>query len=177
MESLLPDMIRAAEILTQKKPKASFLLALAPTLEAGQAEKFLSSGHLQIALVETMTHDAIRAADLVIVASGTATLETAIFRKPMIITYRVSPLTYWVGKAMIKVKSIGMVNLVAGKAIVPELIQEEVRGERIAEEALRILDDENYRKEMIEELAEVGRKLGGPGAAERVARMALEMMT
>jgi len=112
----------------------------------------------------------------VIVASGTATLETAILGKPMVIIYRVSPLTYWVGRAMVKVKWIGLANIVAERALVPELLQGEMRGERIAEEAFRILDDEKYRQEMIRGLAEVGSKLGNPGAADRVAEMALGMI-
>ena len=127
-------------------------------------------------MVEGQTYGAIMAADMVIVASGTATLETAILGKPMVIVYKVSPVSYWVGKAMVKVNWIGLANIVAGKKVVPELLQEEVRGERIAEEALRILNDEAYRREMVEGLAEVRKKLGVPGAAERVARMALEMI-
>jgi lipid-A-disaccharide synthase len=116
------------------------------------------------------------AADMVIVASGTATLETAILGKPMVIVYKVSPVSYWVGKAMVKVGWIGLANIVAGKKVVPELLQQEARGERIAEEALRILNDEAYRREMVVALAEVTKKLGTPGAAERVARMAIEMI-
>ena len=94
----------------------------------------------------------------------------------MVIVYRVSPLSYRVGRAMIKVKWIGLVNLVAGRALVPELIQDEADGEHIAVEALRILEEDSYRQEMIRGLAEVRERLGSPGAAERVARMALEMM-
>ncbi len=174
--SLLPEMVRGAQIITRRKPEAQFLLALAPAMSSDEIRKFLPSSGAAITLVEGKTYQTIRAADLVIVASGTATLETAILGKPMVITYRVSPLSYWVGRAMIKVKWIGLANIVAGRTLVPELIQEEARGERIAEEAMRILDDEPYREEMIGGLAEVGRKLGTPGAAERVAKMALEMM-
>ena len=94
----------------------------------------------------------------------------------MVIAYQVSPLSYWVGRAMIRVKWIGLVNLVAGRTLVPELIQKEARGERIAEEALKILEDEPYRRGMIEGLAEVKQRLGSPGAAERVARMAMDML-
>jgi lipid-A-disaccharide synthase len=94
----------------------------------------------------------------------------------MVIAYQVSPLSYWVGRAMIRVKWIGLVNIVAGRSLVPELIQKEARGERIAEETLKILEDEPYRRGMMEGIAEVKEKLGSPGAAERVARMALEMI-
>jgi lipid-A-disaccharide synthase len=176
VRSLLAPMIHAAEIITRKKGGAKFLVAAAPTVDPEEIRERLPSGGACITTVEGKTYQAVRAADLVIAASGTATLEIALLGKPMIIVYRVSPLSYWVGKTMIKVQWIGLVNIVAGRALVPELLQGEANGERIAEEALRILDNEGYRKEMIKGLAEVGRKLGTPGAAARVSRMALEMM-
>jgi lipid-A-disaccharide synthase len=176
VKTLLPEMVRAAEIITQKKSEVGFLLALAPTIAKKDIEEMLPSGGVRIQVVEGMTYRAIRAADLVWVASGTATLETAILGKPMVIAYQVSPLSYWVGRAMIRVKWIGLANIVAGRTVVPELIQKEARGEKIAEETSKILEDEPYRKGMIEGLAEVKKNLGSPGAADRVARMALEMI-
>jgi lipid-A-disaccharide synthase len=113
---------------------------------------------------------------LVLVASGTATLETAILAKPMVILYQVSSLSYWIGKALVKINWIGLVNIVAGRRVVPELLQEAAQGERIAAEALKILEDESYRQEILQGLAEVRAKLGTPGAAERVAKMALNIM-
>lgn len=176
VKALLPEMVRAAEIITRKRPEVGFLLALAPTIARKDVEEMPPFGGVRVRVVEGMTYQAIRAADLAWVASGTATLETAILGKPMVIAYQVSPLSYWVGRAMIRVKWIGLVNLVAGRTLVPELIQKEARGERIAEEALKILEDEPYRRGMIEGLAEVKQKLGSPGASERVARMAMEML-
>jgi len=176
IQSLLPEMLRAADILAKQKPRAKFILAAAPGVKVQELEKFLRLHSIPIAVVEGQTYGAIMAADMVIVASGTATLETAILGKPMVIVYKVSPVSYWVGKAMVKVGWIGLANIVAGKKVVPELLQQEARGERIAEEALRILNDEAYRREMVVALAEVTKKLGTPGAAERVARMAIEMI-
>jgi lipid-A-disaccharide synthase len=174
--SLLPEMIRAAEIIAREKTGARFLLALAPTIDEEEVKKVLPPSEARIEVVKGETGLVLRAADLALVASGTATLETAIRGKPMVIAYRVSPLSYWVGRAMIRVKWIGLVNLVAERSLVPELIQKEATGEKMAAEALRILEDEPYRKAMIQGLAEVSRKLGSPGASERVARMALEML-
>ena len=176
IQSLLPEMLKAADILAKQKPGAKFILPAAPGVDVQELEKFLRPHPIPIAVVEGQTYGAIRAADVVIVASGTATLETAILGKPMVIVYKVSPLSYWVGKAMVKLDWIGLVNIVAGKKVVPELLQGEARGERIAEEALRILNDEGYRREMVEGLAEVKKKLGAPGAAEKVARMAMGMI-
>jgi len=176
IQSILPEMLGAADILARQKPGAKFILAAAPGVDVQELQKFLPPHSTPIAVVEGQTYRAIMAADVVIVASGTATLETAILGKPMVIVYKVSPVSYWVGKAMVKVDWIGLVNIVAGKKVVPELLQKEASGERIAEEALRILNDEDYRREMAEGLAEVRGKLGVPGAAERVARIALEMI-
>ena len=177
VKSLLPEMIRAAQIISRKRSGARFLLALAPSIHPEEVKDLLPPQDTRIQVVEGRTCEVLRAADLVLVASGTATLETAILGKPMVIVYRVSPLSYRVARAMIKVKLIGLVNLVAGRALVPELIQSEANGERIAVEALRILEEGSYREEMIRGLAEVRERLGSPGAAERVARMALEMLS
>jgi len=176
VKSLLPEMVRAADILTCLKPGVKFILPVAPTVDGEDLKKNIHSHSAAITVVEGQTYKAIRAADLVIVASGTATLETAILGKPMVIVYRVSPPSYWVGKVMIKVNWVGLVNIVAGKGVVPELLQGEAKGRQIADAALRILDDETYRRRMLGELAEVRKKLGTSGAAERVARIALGMI-
>lgn len=176
VQSLLPEMVQAADILTRAKPGSKFILPAAPTVDAEDLRKNIHSQSATITVVEGQTYAAIRAADLVIVASGTATLETAIMGKPMVIIYRVSPLSYWVGKAMVKVNWVGLVNIVAGKGVVPELLQGEAKGRQIADAALKILDDEIYRREIIGELAEVTRKLGTRGASQRVAKIALDMI-
>jgi lipid-A-disaccharide synthase len=176
IKSLLPEMVRACEIICGEKPGAKFILAAAPTVNVQELKSFLRPLSIPISVVEGQTYKAIKAAHLVIAASGTATLETAILGKPMVIVYQLSPFSYWVGKAMVKVDWVGLVNIVAGEKLVPELLQKEARGERIAAEALRILDEETYRKRMVEGLAQVREKLGAPGAAERVARMALKMI-
>ncbi len=176
VRSLLPRMMRAVEVIWEKKPGARFILALAPGLNMEEVKTFLKDSIAPLTMVQGETYRAIQAADLVWVASGTATLETAILNKPMVILYQVSPLSYWIGKVLVKVDWIGLVNIVAGRRVVPELLQEATKGERIAAEALKILEDESYRQEMLQGLTEVRAKLGSPGAAKRVARMALEMI-
>ncbi|MBI5585968.1 MAG: hypothetical protein HY892_19325 [Deltaproteobacteria bacterium] len=109
-------------------------------------------------------------------ASGTVTLEAALWGVPTIIVYKVSPINYWIAKRLIKVPYIGLVNWVAGKKIVSELIQDQANPEALAAEARRLLSDDDRRAALLEELARVRQKIGGPGASQRVARIALEMI-
>ena len=127
-------------------------------------------------LVEGQTYDVMNLSDLLIMASGTATLEAAMLGKPMVIIYKVSSLSYWIGRLLVHVKHIGLVNLVAGKGIAPELIQKDASPERIAREALRILNDPTLRQEMTESMIEVRRNLGEPGAVQRAARIVRRML-
>jgi lipid-A-disaccharide synthase len=175
ISSLLPEMIRAAEILKEKRPEAQFLLPLASTIARGEAQKFIPAGFPSLTIVEGRTYEAISAADLAIVASGTATLETALLGKPMVIVYRVSSPSYWIGRMLIRVKCIGLANIVAGKKVVPELIQKDACGEKIAAEASKILSDSIYRQNMTAELSDIRGKLGKTGAAFRVAQISLEL--
>jgi len=174
VSSLLPVMIRAAEMVKEKRPQAHFLLPLAPTIAKEEVKKFLG-GFSSLTIVEGKTYEAISGADLALVTSGTATLETALLGKPMVIVYRLSPLSYWIGRMLIRVKCVGLANIVAGKKIVPELIQKDACGEKIAAEALKILSDSNYRENMAAELSAIRGKMGNAGAARRVAQIALEL--
>ena len=137
----------------------------------------LRESALKVPVVETDRYNGMNAADLVWTASGTATLETALLLKPMIIVYRLSRLTYLLARLLVKVDHIGMVNLIAGERIVPELVQDDFKPERIVEESRILLDNQNIRTRIIEKLAKLRERLGSPGAAGRVAEMALAMMS
>jgi lipid-A-disaccharide synthase len=119
------------------------------------------------------TYDALAAADLVIVSSGTATVEAALLGKPMVVIYRLSPMTARLAKPLVRTKFFSMVNLIAGRAVVPELIQDDFTPERVAGEAKSLLSASNEGSERLAEmrrgLAEVTRLLGPPGAVERAA--------
>lgn len=174
--NLLPEMLRAGEILAQHIQDIQFLLPLADTLEEKIITDIISRYTLKVNVISGHTYDAISCSDLAIVASGTATLETALLGVPMVIIYKISSLTYFIGKFIVHVKNIGLANIIAGKTIVPELIQEDASGNRIAAEALDILTDAERKQEMIKELAAIRSKLGNPGAARKAAHLAYDML-
>jgi lipid-A-disaccharide synthase len=176
VKKLLPEILRAAEILARRIPNVQFVLPLADMLDEKIVAEITSGFSVKVQVIAGHTYEAISCADLAIVASGTATLETALLGVPMIIIYKISPLSYFVGKLFIRIKNIGLVNIIAGKTIVPELIQEKANAQSIASEAVDILTSAGRKKEMINELAAIRAKLGKPGAAIRAAQLALDML-
>lgn len=124
---------------------------------------------LTVRFVENQTYDALAAADAAIISSGTATVEAALLDVPMVVVYRVSPLTALLAKPLVRTSYFSMVNLIAGRRVVPELIQNDLTVENIVRETLRLLEDDSARRSLRSGLAEVRRRLGPPGAIERAA--------
>jgi lipid-A-disaccharide synthase len=176
VKKLMPELLRASEILAKETPDIQFVLPLADTLEETEVTEFISGSNLKVKVISGHTYDVVSCADLALVASGTATLETALLKVPMVIVYKISLLSYAIGRLIVDVKNIGLVNIIAGKTIVPELIQGDACGERIAAEALAILKNEERKREIIKELAVIRAKLGESGAAIRAAQLALDML-
>lgn len=176
VKKLLPEILQAAEILARRMPNVQFVLPLADMLDENAVAEIISGFSVKVQVVAGRTYEAISCADLAIVASGTATLETALLGVPMIIIYKISPLSYVVGKLFIRIKNIGLVNIIAGKTIVPELIQGKAKAQSIASEAIDILTSVERKKEIINELATIRAKLGKSGAAIRAAQLALDML-
>ena len=174
--SLLPVMLKSAEIIRERYPAMRCVLPLASTIEPGFVQSLISKSSVRVKVVQGNVYDALNACHAALVASGTVTLETAIMEVPMVIVYRVSPISYRVGKMMIKVPFIGLVNLVAGEAVVPELIQDEVTPERLADEVMTIIEDSDVREKMINKLKAIKRRLGRGGASDKTAGIALEMI-
>ncbi|MBX7185601.1 MAG: lipid-A-disaccharide synthase [Vicinamibacteria bacterium] len=162
----LPGIVGAAKLLRDKRPELDFALAAAPHLRPSALQEALDAG---IAVKEGMTRDVLAAARVAIVASGTATVETALTLTPMVVVYRLSALTYTLGKPLVSVSNYAMVNLIAGRVVVKELIQSDFTPARVAEETLRILDDGEARSTMLDDLREVREKLGRGGATARAA--------
>lgn len=172
---LLPEMKKAVEILRKEIPSLQVVLGWAPTLSDQVYTPFLEDAGFFIPL-RNRTYEIMAHSDAVLVASGTATLETALLGTPMVILYKMSPISYLIGRALVRVKHFGLVNIVAGRKIVPELLQKEATGERMAKEVLTLLGSDAKRQQVKRDLQEVYRKLGEPGATERAANSVVEFM-
>ena len=182
IRNLLPDFLGAAHLLAGEKPdNYIFLLPRASTVSR---ELLLENGlsdfqdKLNIHSFSDNRYDLMAACDAVVTASGTVTLELAILGIPAVTTYRVSPRTYRVGRLLIRhIKYFSLVNLIADRQVIPELLQNEVTPENIAGHLQAMLDDSAYRKKILQGLAEVTEKLGAPGCSKRAAKIAIECMT
>lgn len=172
--NILPVMAQAMQRIQEDCPATQFIIAQCPNLPAHAYTRILEDEGVSAKLIEDKTYDCINAADLCLVASGTATLETAIMNTPFVIIYRMHLLNYLLYRPQVKVPFIGMVNLVAGKRVVPEFVQFQAQPERIAQAALALLRCPEKRVAMQAELQRVTSLLGKPGAAERAAEVILE---
>ncbi len=175
LDRLAPVMAAAAPMIAVRIPGVQFIVARAPNLSDRLFDAFGIPG-VTLRIVEGRTDDVLQAADAVVTASGTATVQTALHGKPMVVLYKLSPLTYRLGRRLALVDMYAMVNLIAGQRIVRELIQDDCTPEAVATEAVRILAEPDYRARMIDHLAEVRRRLGGPGASERAADAVLDVI-
>jgi lipid-A-disaccharide synthase len=176
VERLFPTLLSSAHLLQREIPDLQFILPLASGLPKTILSSYMENISVPLKVVEGFNYDVMNLSDLLITASGTATLEGAILKKPMIIIYKVSFPSYWIGRALIRVDHIGLVNLVAGKEVAPELIQKDAHPQRIAEEALLILRDPILSRKMTDTMGEVRQKLGEPGAAQRAAHIVLSLL-
>ena len=176
VERLLPSLLASAHLLQKEIPDLQFVIPLAPGIPQTTLLFQMKNVSVPVKVVEGFTYDVMNLCELLITASGTATLEGAILGKPMIIIYKVSFPSYWIGRALIRVDHIGLVNLVADKEIAPELIQKDVNPQRIADEAFRILRDPLLSRKMSESMGKMRQKLGEPGAAQRAARIVTSLL-
>jgi lipid-A-disaccharide synthase len=172
----LPILLQAASLVAVPRPDLRLLLGLAPTLDRGAVEAIVATSGLQVAVLPDRTYEVMRAADLLLAVSGTVTLEAAILGTPMIITYRVAALSWLLARLLVRVRFIGLPNLVANDGIVPELIQSDATPARLAAVAEQLLESPERQARMRAGLAQVRARLGMPGAAERAAREVLALL-
>ncbi|HET9832000.1 MAG TPA: lipid-A-disaccharide synthase, partial [Vicinamibacterales bacterium] len=167
---ILRDLIGAASLIRSVVPDAQFVVARAPNLADDLFEPVRRANLPRTIIVDGDTDAVLASADVTLTASGTATVQAALHDSPMVIVYRVSPLTYALGRWLLTVDTFGMPNLIAGRRIVPELIQHEFTPEAVAREALSMLTDRNHAQQVRDGLREVRQKLGSAGASHRTAK-------
>jgi len=178
VRAILPGLADAARLIRQRLPGAQFILARAPHLSddlfaplAGGPD----AAALDVVVVSGLADDVLAAADVALVASGTVTVQAAVHQCPMVVVYKLSPLTYRLGRPFVQVDTFAMVNLVAGERIVPELIQDDFTPDAVARHALDVLTDPAVAERVRAGLRRVRHKLGEPGASRRAAQAVLEV--
>lgn len=176
IKRMLPVMLVAAEQVQAGLPEVQFILPQADSISDALLEGYLSRSPLKITVVKNQPYDVIQCCDVVMTASGTATLEIALLTVPMVIAYKLSSLTYWLGRWLVKTPFIGLPNIVMGKSIVKELIQHDATAENLAAEIQRILTDKVYSDKIRENLNQVKQQLGQGGGSKNMAELALAML-
>ena len=173
VEMLLPVLLKAAAQLAVAEPGTQFILAQASSIDDNLIQTLLQHSPVPVRVVHDRASEVMALSDVLLIASGTATLQAAVVGTPMVLLYKTSPVTYRLARWLINVKWIGLVNLVAGRSVVPELIQEEATAERLCQEVLHLLRDPSAYNDMKEGLRQVRQLLGEPGASSRAAQVVL----
>ena len=171
----MPQLVPAVAQMSSAGQR-QFVFAAAPGLTQAQLKAHMGTLAPGVTIVENATYELLGAADLAIVSSGTATIEAALLGSPMVVVYRVAPFTAWVVRRLARTPLFAMVNVLAGKEVVPELIQDAFTPERVVREAEQLLASEEDRAAMRRELAKVRETLGPPGAVDRAADIIAEII-
>ena len=175
LREMLPGLVGAAKIIASRLPGSQFVVARAPGLRDGLFAPLTDARGLRLLSVDGRTDDVLAAADVAITASGTATVQTAIHGTPMVVVYRLAPLTYRLFRPFVRVDAYAMVNLVAGRKVARELIQDDFTPDAVASETLRLLTDRELAAEARRALGEVRERLGAGGASRRAAEAVLRV--
>jgi lipid-A-disaccharide synthase len=173
VRDVLPTLLKTIQQIRDRYPALQVLLAQTHSLSDAVIHELLEHSGQQVKLVKGQPNEVMAASDLLLVTSGTATLQAALIGTPMVVVYRASPLTYQIAKCLVRIPYISLVNILAGKEIVPELIQNRMTADRIAQEALGILRDAGRRDDMQHAFHRIRTSLGGPGASKRAAEYIL----
>ena len=173
VQLLLPVLVQTVARLAGLYSELQVVMAQAGTIQDSLVDRLLADSPVKIRVIKHQPNEVMAAADVLLIASGTATLQAALVGTPLIIVYRAPRLTFWLARQLVRVKWIGLANLIAGRSIVPEVLQDEVTPERLTEEVLHLLRDRPAYREMQQALEQVRASLGEPGASERAAAVVL----
>ena len=177
IKNILPVMLGASILINKNMANAQFVLAKSPQLDLDIYNRIISRANIDLKIIEGKTYDCLNIADFCLVASGTATLETAIMQRPFVVIYKMDLLNYLLYRPQVRVPYIGMVNIVAGRKIVPEFIQFKARPKKISEQVLKILKNPGQLEQMKNDLALVKSLLGEKGASLRAAQVILDFLS
>lgn len=176
VERMLPAMVGTLKLVQQDLPEVQGVIGLAPTISRADLDKYRKGHAKEIPVMVNDTYEIMNHSDLLLVTSGTATLESAYFGTPLIVLYRMSCLSWWIARRLVKIPDIGLVNVVAGNRIVPEYLQNEVDPKLLSPVVVELIRSPEKLKAMTQKMREVRNRLGTPGASSRVAELALEMV-
>ena len=176
---ILPEIMETAKLLSKEQKDLKFLVSVAPSLDISLIHHIVDPyrSEINLGITTDSVYDIFKILDFAIAASGTVTLEAAIAGIPMVVLYKMSSMSYFFARRLVKLKYASLVNLIAGREVVPELLQNDANPKNIAVTINRLLKDETALDQMKNELIKVRTSLGEPGASTRVAKIALEMMT
>ncbi len=175
LHRVLPTMLRAAKVLLAQRPELQLVLPVASTLSRAEIEALCArEGGVRLTLVEGKTVEVLGAADAAVVCSGTATLEAALVGRPMVVVFRAGWISWAIAKVFVRLRDVAIVNILAGRRIVPELIQGAFTAAAVVRELVPLLASTEARERMVEELRRLRKALGGPGASDRVAGAVLD---
>ncbi|MDP8261454.1 MAG: lipid-A-disaccharide synthase [Candidatus Kappaea frigidicola] len=177
VKRMLPVMLGSVSMIHNKDKNTQFLIIKSANIDNQIYEKIMDIKNLPVRLIESDSYDLLSISDFAIVCSGTATLETAILQIPMLVIYKIGFLSWILIKNLIKIPNVSLVNIVAGKKIVPEFLQYEIRGKKIAEHVLNVLNDKNKINKIKSDLKNVTNSLGNPGASNRTAEYILSFLS
>ncbi|MEY3807523.1 MAG: hypothetical protein RI893_499 [Pseudomonadota bacterium] len=176
IKRLLPVMLAAAKKIQDNFPGCQFILPQADSISDVMLEDCISQSPLNITVIKNQPYDVIQCCDAVMTSSGTATLEIALLNVPMVIVYKLSTLTYWLGRWLVNIPFIGLPNIVLGKSIIKELIQHAATAENLSAEVIKIMTDQSYAEQMRENLNSVKQQLGQGGGSRNMAQLVVEML-
>ncbi|KAF3981496.1 MAG: lipid-A-disaccharide synthase [Methylococcales symbiont of Hymedesmia sp. n. MRB-2018] len=176
IKRMLPIMLAAAEQIAKVHNGVQFVLPQADSIKDDLLQHYLSKSVVKVIVIKNQPYEVIQCCDAIMTTSGTVSLEIALLQVPMVIAYKLSVITYYFAKKLVKTKFIGLPNIIAGKGIIKELIQASVTKENLAAEVHKILENTVYRTTMLSDLADVKKKLGKGGGSKNMAVLALQMI-
>ncbi|WP_087870253.1 lipid-A-disaccharide synthase [Bathymodiolus platifrons methanotrophic gill symbiont] len=176
IKRMLPVMLQAAELIQKVFPDVQFVLPQADSVSDELLEASFQHSKIQVKTIKHQFHDAVQCCDVVMTVSGTASLEIALLKVPMLVAYKLSTITYFLAKMLVNTRFIGLPNIIAGKSIVKEFIQYQATADNLAQEIIKLLQDKPYAQTMRDELQAVKKELGKGGGSKNMAKLAMEML-